>query len=100
MSLVATVIGFLGDRISDFPIWKTQAWTTLKVPVIVITVIVGITVLVVIISLESPKSRRGQKSNSRSLRDGSTPKVTRTPRGVLRNSQASWRKYVRRRSSN
>jgi len=66
MSLVATVIGFLGDRILDFPIWKTQAWTTLKVPVIVITVIVGITVLVVIISRISKKQERAEKQFAQS----------------------------------
>ena len=59
--LVARVIGFIGGRIDQFPIWKTQTWLTLKVPVIVITVIVSITVLVVIISRISKKQERAEK---------------------------------------
>ncbi len=66
ISLVATVIGFIGGRIDQFPIWKTQTWSTLKVPVIVITVIVGITVLVVIISRISKKQERAEKQFAQS----------------------------------
>jgi len=66
MSLVATVIGFLGDRILDFPIWKTQAWTTLKVPVIVITVILTIIILVIIFSRIANKHSKAEKEFAQS----------------------------------
>ena len=66
VSLVATVIGLIGGRIDQFPIWKTQTWSTFKVPVIVIAVIVGITVLVVIISRTSKKQERAEKQFAQS----------------------------------
>lgn len=64
--LVAAIVGLLGERISEHPIWKTQPWLTLKIPIIVITVIVGLTVLVVIISQVSKKQERAEKEFARS----------------------------------
>jgi hypothetical protein len=57
---------FFYDRISELPIWKTHSWLTLKIPVIVITVIVGLTVLLVIISRISKKQERAEKEFARS----------------------------------
>jgi len=57
---------FFYDRISEHPIWKTQTWLNLKIPVIVITVIVGLTVLLVIISRISKKQERAEKEFARS----------------------------------
>jgi hypothetical protein len=64
--LVVAVLGFLGDRIGVLPIWKTQPWLTLKIPIIVITVIVGIILLVVILSRISKKQERAEKEFAQS----------------------------------
>lgn len=55
------VFGFLSDRISDLPMWNTQTWLTLKIPVIVITILVGLTALVVFISRISKKLEKEEK---------------------------------------
>jgi len=57
---------FFCDRIYDLPIWETQTWLTLKIPAIVISVIVGLTVLVVIISRFSKKQERAEKEFAQS----------------------------------
>ncbi len=66
ISLGVAVFGFLGDRIYDRPIWKTQTWLTLKIPVIVISIIVGIIVLVGIISRISNKQEKAEKEFAQS----------------------------------
>ncbi len=64
--LVARVIGFIGERIGDLPIWKTQAWTTLRIPVIVISVILTITILVIIFSRIANKQSKAEKEFAQS----------------------------------
>jgi hypothetical protein len=64
--LVAAVIGFVGERMGQFSIWKTQTWLTVRIPVIVITVIVGLTLLVVIASRISKKHEKAEKQFAQS----------------------------------
>ncbi len=59
--LVVAVFTFFSDRIYDLPIWKTQTWTTLRIPVIVIGVILIITVLVIIFSRIANKQSKAEK---------------------------------------
>ncbi len=66
MFLAARVIGIMGGRIGDLPVWKTQAWTTLKIPVIVIGVILTITVLVIIFSRMANKHSKAEKEFAQS----------------------------------
>src|SRR5512143_2500404 len=61
LSIIAMVIGFIGDRTDQFPIWKTQAWTTLRLPVIIISVILIITVLVIIFSRMADKQSKTEQ---------------------------------------
>jgi len=60
------ILGFFCDRIYDHPIWKSQTWLTLKIPIIVITIIVSLTVLVVIISRFSKKQEKAEKEFAQS----------------------------------
>ncbi len=57
---------FFYDRISELPVWKTQAWLTLKIPVIVITIILVLAVLLVIIARSSKKQERAEKEFAQS----------------------------------
>jgi len=64
--LVARVIGLIGGRIGDLPIWKTQAWTTLRIPVIIVGVILIITILVIIFSRMANKQSIAEKEFAQS----------------------------------
>jgi hypothetical protein len=64
--LVARVIGLIGGRIGDLPIWKTQAWTTLRIPVIIVGVILIITILVIIFSRMANKQSKAEKEFAQS----------------------------------
>jgi hypothetical protein len=64
--LAVAVFGFLGDRIGDLPIWKTQAWTALRILVIVISIILTITVLVIIFSRIANKQSKAEKEFAQS----------------------------------
>jgi hypothetical protein len=59
--LLAAASGFLGDRISELPVWKTQTWRALKIPIIVVTVIVGIAVLLMFFSRIQKKQEGAEK---------------------------------------
>ena len=61
ISLGARVLGLFGEHPSTLPIFKTQAWATMKIPVIVFAVIIGITVLIVLISRTSKEQERKEK---------------------------------------
>jgi hypothetical protein len=78
---------FFYDRIADLPIWKTQTWLTLKIPVIVITVILGITVLLVIISRISKKQEKAEKEFAQSQGWTYTESYN-DPQGVTRELKA------------
>lgn len=64
--LVARVIGFIGGRIGDLPVWKTQTGTTLRIPFIIISVILIITVLVVVFSRMADRQSKAEKEFARS----------------------------------
>ena len=64
--LVSRVIGFIGGRIGDLPIWQTQVWTTLRIPVIIVGVILIITVLVIIFSRMANKQSKAEKEFAQS----------------------------------
>jgi len=57
---------FFYDRISDHPIWKSQVWLTLKIPIIVIIIVLILTVLLVIISRFSKKQEKAEKEFAQS----------------------------------
>jgi hypothetical protein len=59
--LAVAVFGFFGDRIWDLPIWKTKTWLTLRIPVIILSVILTITVLVIIFSRMANKQSKAEK---------------------------------------
>lgn len=44
--LMAAILGLLGERISSLPIWKSQIWQTVRIPVMVVSVIAILTILV------------------------------------------------------
>ncbi len=66
MVLVAMVIGLIGGRIDQFPIWKTQTWLTIRIPAIVISVILTIIILVVIFSRIANKQSKAEKEFAQS----------------------------------
>ena len=61
MYLIAMVIGYIGGRIDEFPIWKTQFWLTIRIPAIVISIILVIVILVVIFSRMANKQSKAEK---------------------------------------
>lgn len=61
MFLVAGVLGLLAGHISDLPIFKTHTWHTVRIPVIVISIILTITVLVIIFSRMANKHSKAEK---------------------------------------
>jgi len=58
---VAKVLVAISDRFEQLSIWKTQPWQTLKVPIIVITVIIGIAILLVVAIRGEKKHERAEK---------------------------------------
>ncbi len=64
--LAVKVLVPLSERFDQLPIWKTQPWQTLKAPIIVITVIIGITILLVVAIRGEKKHEKAEKEFAQS----------------------------------
>jgi hypothetical protein len=54
-------IGYICDLLSGSSIWNSQTWKTWKIPVIVVAVVTGLSLLTTAASLSSKKHERAEK---------------------------------------
>jgi hypothetical protein len=66
MIFAVKVLVSISDRFVQLPIWKTQTWQTLRVTIIVITVIIGIAILAIIAVRSGKKQERADKEFAQS----------------------------------
>jgi hypothetical protein len=63
--LVTQVLVGMSDRFEKLSIWKTESWAKLKVPIIVVTVIIGIAILLIVAIRGEKKHEKQEKEFAR-----------------------------------